>query len=111
MQGDRRKIEVVFYLTEKDAKKLTRVSKQLGFSSRARLLTGIIESLMIGGFSALGFLQTALKIGKIAKKRNVGVDAGYYFANRPLETLVVEPVTASEIQQGLVQIKERIEQC
>jgi len=100
-----RKEHVAIYLTEQDARRLSKVAVDLGFYSRSRMIAGILEALIVGGFAPLAFLQAGFKFQKLAEGKDLE-GAGYYLANRPMPSLGDEPIEDVEMRRFINYLKK-----
>lgn len=110
-EGPIRDKRVEIYLTEAEADKLQQIAEDLGFRSRSRFIADIMERLIIGGFSPLGFLQ----VGKLLERhsRKLGVKGkGFYFGFKSLPPFsrADETLTAEEMEPLLDQMQAELKQ-
>jgi hypothetical protein len=97
---------LVVYITEEDSAELYRVANLLQMS-RSSFVTGILERMIIGGFSAV----VGAKVGWQIQTRleELGHSAtSLYFGIRPLPALADEELSKRETNQLLSTIKHEI---
>ena len=77
----------MFYLTQDDASYLNEIADSLGFKSRSRLITAVIERLILGGFSGVTFCKLGWQFASLVEKKPQSrVDL--FSAIRPLPPLI-----------------------
>jgi len=104
-----RDTQVLFYLTEDDARYLDTLTEELGFRSRSQMWTAIAERLILGGFSGIAFAKLGWQFANLIEKSPVK-GRGFYFGVRPFPPLIgdEDDPTGAEIVPFLEGIKKQI---
>lgn len=93
---DIRDTRVVIYMTREDALYLNELTKNLGFKGRSEMIVALLERLIIGGFSALGFFKLGVQFANRIAESPACKQAGMYFGTRPLPSLPVEDAPSND---------------
>jgi hypothetical protein len=86
-----------FFLTEEDSSVFQQFAKNIGFKrGSSQLVTGIVERLIIGGFSPITFLKIGWQLQNFAEKNGHEYQCDLALGIRPLPPLPDDEVLSTK---------------